>query len=487
MNCPGKANIADALSRLNSSRQLDTGKEFDWVRAIAENSVPAALTPKEIEQASYDDEELNLVKIRVRSGNWSQCTVPSYLHVKDELYVYRELLLRGTRIVVPRILRDLVMKIAHEGHQGVVKTKNRLRSKVWWPKMDSDVEKLCKVCHGCQVVLGYGPPEPMSRVVPPSGPWQDYSADLMGPLPSGESILVVVDYYSRFYEVAILRKTTSADVIKAISPMFTRFGIPYSLRTDNGPQFVSDEFEKFLAANGIEHRKTTLLWPQANGEVEGQNRSLLKCLQIAQVEGKDWRTELSKSLMAYRSTPQATTGTTAFFMMFGREMRSKLPELRRETTDVTREEVRDMDWSSKLSGKVYSASKRGVVSKSVEVGDNVLLKVAKTNKLSPNFHPSPFKVVNKEREQVTVRDDSGVERKHNTSFAKKYNEQDGPSPVELPVGDKMDHADGELEESKEENSKHTRAPTVPAQEPIVRARPSRVIKSPSRFDDFVLS
>ena len=54
---PGKANIADALSRLNSSRQLDTGEEFDWVRAIVENSVPAALTPKEIEQASYDDEE----------------------------------------------------------------------------------------------------------------------------------------------------------------------------------------------------------------------------------------------------------------------------------------------------------------------------------------------------------------------------------------------------------------------------------------------
>ena len=62
-----------------------------------------------------------------------------------------------------------------------------------------------------------------------------------------------------------------------------------------------------------------------------------------------------------------------------------------------------------------------------------------------------------------------------------------PSPVELPVGDKMDHADGELEGSKEENSKQTTAPTVPVQELIVRARPTRVIKRPSRFDDFVLS
>ena len=113
--------------------------------------------------------------------------------------------------------------------------------------------------------------------------------------------------------------------------------------------------------------------------------------------------------------------------------------------------------------------------------------MAKTSKVSLNFHPSPFKVVNKEREQVTVRGDSGVELKRNTSFVKKYNEQDVPSPVELPVGDKVDHADGELEESQMENSKQTTAPTVPAQEPIVQARPSRVIKRPSRFDDFVPS
>ena len=96
----------------------------------------------------------------------------------------------------------------------------------------------------------------------------------------------MVDYYSTFFKVAILGKTTSAEVIKAVCPMFARFGIPHSLRTDNGPQFVSDEFEKFLTTNGIEHRKNTSLWPQVNSEVEHQNRSLLKCLQIAQVASR---------------------------------------------------------------------------------------------------------------------------------------------------------------------------------------------------------
>ena len=51
-------------------------------------------------------------------------------------------------------------------------------------------------------------PEPMQRIEPPTGQWQNVAVDLMGPLPTGESLLVVVDYYSRFYEVGILRSTT---------------------------------------------------------------------------------------------------------------------------------------------------------------------------------------------------------------------------------------------------------------------------------------
>lgn len=161
--------------------QLDRGEDYDFVRAVVESCVPVALTPKEIEQASFEDAELRQVRNCVMSGNW-ECTLPSYAHVKDELSTYGELLLRGTRIVIPKILRDKVVKLAHEGHQGVVKTKYRLRSKVWWPGMDKDVEELCKRCHGCQVTSSYGPPEPMCRVLPPNAPWQDCSADLLGPL-----------------------------------------------------------------------------------------------------------------------------------------------------------------------------------------------------------------------------------------------------------------------------------------------------------------
>ena len=81
-----------------------------------------------------------------------------------------------------------------------------------------------------------------------------------------------------------MKSITSSKVIELFAPTFARFGFPFSLRTNNGPQFVSEEFEPFLRTNGIEHRKMTLLWPQANREEERQNHSLLGYIQIAHLE-----------------------------------------------------------------------------------------------------------------------------------------------------------------------------------------------------------
>ena len=222
---PGSTNIADVLSRLNSVEQKDSsGEEADFVRVIVEESTPVAMTAKEVERESEKDPELCSVRHYIQSSDWSQCKMPHYPSVKNELCVLGKLVMRGTRIVIPQSLRSEVLRLAHEGHQGIVKMKNRLRTKVWWPKMDHDVEKVCKSCHGCQVVGEFCAPEPMQRVEPPSGPWQDVAIDVLGPFPSGENLLVVVDYYSRFFEVVIMRSTTSQKMIEVLTPIFTQYG-----------------------------------------------------------------------------------------------------------------------------------------------------------------------------------------------------------------------------------------------------------------------
>ncbi|PIK38049.1 hypothetical protein BSL78_25117 [Apostichopus japonicus] len=109
--------------------------------------------------------------------------------------------------------------------------------------------------------------------------------------------------------------------------MFARYGYPRSLKTDNGSNFTSSRFSEFLVQCDIDHRRTTPLWPQANGEVERQNRTLLKAIKVAHVEKRDWKRELNKFLLAYRSTPHSTTGESPAKLMFGRHIKCKLPVL----------------------------------------------------------------------------------------------------------------------------------------------------------------
>ena len=175
--------------------------------------------------------------------------------------------------------------------------------------IDKDAERVCKTCHGCQLVSQPLKPEPMTRAEFPSAPWQHLAADLLGPLPSGDYIFVVVDYYSRFFEIREFTKSiTTEKIVSLMSKMFVTHGHPCSLRTDNGPLFISDHFKGYLEKNGIEHRRTTPLWPQANGEIERQNRTILKRLRISQAEGRDWRSQMDDFLMMYRSKPHSTTG-----------------------------------------------------------------------------------------------------------------------------------------------------------------------------------
>ena len=120
--------------------------------------------------------------------------------------------------------------------------------------MDNVAERKCRTCHGCQLVGQPSRPPPIESTPLPAGPWQELAIDLMGPLPTGETLLVIVDYFSRYVEVDNLKSTKSDIIIQRLDAHFSRHGLPVGVRTDNGPQFVSSEFVKFLAEMGVLHR-----------------------------------------------------------------------------------------------------------------------------------------------------------------------------------------------------------------------------------------
>ena len=182
----------------------------------------------------------------------------------------------------------------------------------------------------------------------PERPWQDIALDLLGSMPTGEYLLVLVDYFSRWVEVDVIKSTTSKTIIKCLDKQFSRFGVPCNLRTDNRPNLVSAEMEGYLNEMGIEHRLTTPLWPRANGEVERQNRSLLKAMRVAHAEKRDWRLELSKYLLAYRSTTHVTTGQRPAELLFRRKLSTKLPVADlKESEDPGYQQARDRNAEKK--------------------------------------------------------------------------------------------------------------------------------------------
>ncbi|XP_015748665.1 PREDICTED: uncharacterized protein LOC107328446 [Acropora digitifera] len=122
------------------------------------------------------------------TGDWSRLSGPVYKAVQEELWVIGQVVLRGGRIVMREILWKQTIVRAHEGHQAMVRSKARLREKVWWPGMNKQVEEVVGACHPRQLVGPRAKPEPVKSTRLPEGPWKEISIDLLD-VSSGEHLL----------------------------------------------------------------------------------------------------------------------------------------------------------------------------------------------------------------------------------------------------------------------------------------------------------
>ena len=148
-----------------------------------------------------------------------------------------DLLLRANRIVIPQALAQTIIDIAHEGHQGMTKTKQLLREKVWFPNMDTLVDNTVRDCLLCQLTTPNDTRTSLTMSTLPDSPWLEVSIDFCD-LPTGEH-LVVMDDYSRFPKIEIITSTSARSVIPKLDHIFATFGIPKVVRSDTGPPFNS--------------------------------------------------------------------------------------------------------------------------------------------------------------------------------------------------------------------------------------------------------
>ena len=197
--------------------------------------------------------------------------------------------------------------MAHQGHQGIVKTKALIRSKVWFVGIDKAVEDMVKHCKTCQAIASKTNYAPLMPSKMPDGPWQQLCGDFFGPMPNGKYFFLNHDEYSRYPAIDETSSTNFYTTKRILDELFSTIGVPIKYKTDNGPPFNSYLFAEYAKQQGFIHVKITPRWPRANAEAERFMKNLGRVLKAARIIGKNTKDELRNFLKAYRETPHSTT------------------------------------------------------------------------------------------------------------------------------------------------------------------------------------
>lgn len=289
------------------------------------NMINSPVTAEAVKEATGSDPLLKRIKEAVLKG-WKQDKADREFHQfflrRESISIYDNCLMYGERVVIPRSLQLFVLKQFHIGHPGMNRMKAVMRSYVYWPFMDKAVEEYVVRCRRCAEVAK-DPPKVESQPWPETTkPWVRLHVDYAGPI-SGQYFLVVVDSYSKWPEIYVVRRPSTSETLLHLRQLFGRFGTPNVLVSDNGTQFTSLEFAEFCKQNGIEHVRTPPYHPKSNGQAEKfvdiLKRALLKMGGEGNVEEA-----LQQFLISYRITPSPNCqdGKSPAEIMFGRPIRT---------------------------------------------------------------------------------------------------------------------------------------------------------------------
>ncbi|UYV65830.1 K02A2.6-like [Cordylochernes scorpioides] len=320
---------ADALSRLPLKANEGGSYDDDQILLLRKmNEVPFSF--QDVAFETKRDKTLAIVLRNVREDTWQspkftkENPLSPYYKVRNELSVDFGCLQWKERIVIPPKLRSQILIDLHEMHFGMVKMKIIARRYFWWPGLDRSIEDMARQCTICQETANM-PPSMITEWTWPEKPWHRLHLDLAGPF-MGKMFLVIVDAYTKWLEIFILRDITSKTIVDCLRQVFARFGLPEFLVTDNGRQFVSREMEEFTRMNGIRHSKPSPYNPSTNGLAERYVREFKTSLKKNN-EKDDLETNLQRFLFAHRAFPQSVLKESPAELLMKRRPKSRFSNL----------------------------------------------------------------------------------------------------------------------------------------------------------------
>lgn len=536
---PGDENVADVLSRLVSETQSEEpfDKNDDKHFLYALDTERMEITWSEIEGTSEEDAELGSVREALISNKWPE-ELRSYESQKKSLFCLGPLIFKNERVVLPNMLRSKAVTSAHGGHIGEMATKRIMRQYFWWPEMSKDIERFIKNCEICTLLSRRNPPLPLRPRALPDGPWEVLQIDFLTvtQFGTGESIiipntnvcmvdlrfdllmvfqfalgefLVVVDTFSRYLAVVEMKSLDAASTNSALCEVFQTWGLPMVIQSDNGPPFQSSAFKMFWEEKGVSIRKSIPLSPQSNGAVERQNQGIIKALSVAKLEEKNWRKALQDYVHNHNTlVPHSRLRVTPFELMTGWKYRGIFPGLwnnsKSDRIDV--DDIRERDAEYKLSSKVYADAVRGARDSDIKVDDVVLLAQQRKKKTDPTFSPERYRVIARNEARVVVMSTTGVQYARNIQDIKIAPAQTDDSCDKV----QQEHQDEEtatylkhdflsnghqpsIQQSSLPSENNSASPsnsdtsknTIPTSKESRSLRDRKVIKRPTRYEDFV--
>lgn len=497
--------VADALSRLAVTSAAEPELDEEVVSVVL-----SCITKGQLQAATAESETLQTVIKYIASG-WPAKKILSpevkpYHEVKEELSVIDNIVFRGDRIVVPETLTSELVVFAHDTHPGITRTKQRLRGKFWWPRMDTEVEHAVRSCHTCQAADKSAKPTnaPLQPVAFPELPWQKLAIDIVGPLnlqqASPRFVITLIDYHSKWPEVYFANTVTSEVVIDFLTNVFSREGYPEEIISDNGPQFKSQVFENFLKERGIKHGVSSVYYPQANGLVERFNRSLKDFIQLSVLEGRCVQSTVVEYLAVYRATPHSTTGVSPSVLLHRRQPRTRLDIVGLPSKEFFQEpalamrRLRARVQAKQMSMKTYTDERRAAKAPKFREGDYVRVRTQAATGKAGRSYSKPRRIV-KQLGPNSFRLEDG--RTWNASKLVSVPEQcqigrNQQSPSALPTEEDPDPCGADDSQLPLQATTPTRSPPLssscqPPNCPSVvtsRGPSTRDRRLPSRFRDF---
>lgn len=237
------------------------------------------------------------------------------------------------RLVVPSDKRAAVLFACHDdplsAHGGRHKTIDRVSRQYYWPKMYGSITAYVRNCEVCRATKPSNVIQraPMGERQAVDRPWQALYVDFVGPFPRSKSgfvyLFVVVDAFSKFVQIHPMRVATAKGVIVFLEKqVFLLFGVPERVISDNGSQFISREYRKFLDSYQVEATFVSRYHPQANA-AEAANKTIGAAIRAYVKENhREWDKFIPQITCALNTAIHSSISMSPYFVNFGCHMRT---------------------------------------------------------------------------------------------------------------------------------------------------------------------